>query len=158
MFLFFVGVAGSRMYSGSWGGVGIPPGCLLRFWALRAGFVVVCLGAWLSAGGTLCVVLNEATGEGAVMEATIALFEGDKAKLRDISEEYQQDAEEFWKTATSIVTPEEESDEEEAGGAEAAAGADGAASALNRKKLQRTKVWKWLLITYHFLWCVLGVG
>ena len=88
-------------------------------------------------------------------EAVIAIHEGDETAVQKVQEEYVEDAEDFWasmgETGDKLLEL-AESDEED-GDLDAAP-----KNNPGRKNLQRGKVWKWLLITYHMLSMIFGVG
>ncbi len=82
--------------------------------------------------------MPKSTGEAAVSAATIAIQDEDAAATIAIQERCQADAVRFW-----LEMGEEEGGEDEEGG--------------KTRELKRTKVWKWLLVTWHMM-AVLGVG
>ena len=94
--------------------------------------------------------------------ATIAIFEKDAETLKEITEKYCQDAERFWSTMARENTNRRgaggnvegdgvtDSDEEEGQGQ--------TDTTTQFPKLQRTKVWKWLLVTWHMMKTIVAVG
>ena len=88
-------------------------------------------------------------GEASVNAATIAEFEKDHSALKAIAEAYVEDAEKFWSDMGGTF------DDEASDGEERAASV---IAGRKVKRLHRTKVWKWLLITWRMMKCILNVG